>query len=189
MLKRLVLAVCLPFLLAPAAEAANHGWYWGIEAGFDHPHDFSYVNSSSTTTETMKTGGAAMATLGTYVGSELRLEGELGYHIDDFKYWGNWNEISLIGNLIYDIPLASDLVASIGGGLGADLILTHNQSDVGFAYQILAGFAWSISTRTAVTLQYRYTSVSGPTFESGSGPMEYDNLDHQSLTIGLRFTS
>ena len=75
--KHVGLAVGLLVASVAAAEAANHGWYWGLEAGLDHPNDFSYVDTwvHSTYTNQMNNGAAVMGTLGGYLGSQLRVEG------------------------------------------------------------------------------------------------------------------
>src|SRR5262245_50227059 len=46
-LKRLLAAACAALVFAPAANAANHGWYWGIAAGVDRLSADSVFSSSS----------------------------------------------------------------------------------------------------------------------------------------------
>lgn len=188
-LKRLLAAACLSLCFAvPSAHAANHGWYWGIEAGYDHPSDFTYEDTwvHATYTDPMNDSYAVLATLGGYLGPQLRVEAELGWRLDDFTYWrGDWSQFSLLGNVLYDMPMGSDLTASVGGGIGLDLIPTAGEAHFGFAYQLIAGLAWSLTPQTAITLEYRYMTASGPSLDTALS--DYNDLKHQTLSLGLRF--
>jgi opacity protein-like surface antigen len=174
--KRLLVATCVAFVFAPAAQAANHGWYWGIEAGIDRMSADSIYGSLRSFQGSL----AALATIGNYVAPQWRVEGELGYRNDSASYGSGWDEFSLMANVLYDIPIAQSFTGTIGAGVGGDMV---SDGGVQFAYQLIAGAAWSFSEHTDLTLQYRYLSASGP--ETGSFP--YSDLDHQTLTLGLRF--
>jgi len=134
--KRLVLGVCLSFLFAPAASAANHGWYWGIEAGIDRLSATSVWGGSTT----LKDSLVVLATVGDYVAPQWRVEGELGYHQDSTSYGGGVDEFSLMANVLYDIPIAQSITGTIGAGVGGDLV---SDGGVQFAYQLITGAAWS----------------------------------------------
>ena len=189
--KRLLAGLGLALLAVPSAQAANHGWYWGIEAGIDRPGSISEHEHGILHAQVydFDLGPAAVVTLGGYLGPQLRIEAELGYRADLFSgYRDGWSDGSLMANVVYEMPFGENMTASIGGGIGAGVVANSSQSDVGLAYQFLAGLAWAIAPHTDLTLQLRYTTVSGPTFDSGGvGPLDYSDLHHQSAMIGLRF--
>lgn len=174
--KHLAPIVCLALFLAPAAQAANHGWYWGIAAGVDRLSADSLISSTSRFDDSF----VVLATVGAGFGTPWRIEGELGYRSDSPSYGGSWDEFSLLANILYDIPLADRFTVTLGAGAGGDRV---SSGGVKFAYQLIAGAAWSFSEHTDLTLQYRRFSAGGP--ETGTVP--YGDFNHQSVTVGLRF--
>jgi outer membrane protein OmpA-like peptidoglycan-associated protein len=193
----------------------NTGWYLGVEGGMNRTNDTSasFVTDaptpdSSQVDMSFHDGWVGFGTAGYAFPGNWRAEAELGYRHNKissinpasvngpFSNRGELNTASLMGNLIYDIPITSRFKASLGAGAGAvhrdfnDKFLVKDH-DMKFAYQGLAGLSYAISPGTDITMNYRYLRSAGGNFHQQNGPYRdaylTDNIDDQALTIGLRF--
>lgn len=205
----------LPFI--PTASANNNtGWYIGVEGGGNRINDTSADFSTTPPAPpfsgpvdlTFHDGWAALGTAGYAFPGNWRLEAEAGYRHNKLhavtqsdtgitqSSHGDLNTISLMGNLIYDIPITSRFTASIGAGAGGvrrdfnDKFLVRDH-DMKFAYQGIAGLNYAISDGTELTLNYRYLRAAGASFHQQNGVYEdayrTDDIDNQAITVGLRF--
>ena len=184
----------------------------------DEPH-FSY---SEPVQMNFDTGWAALGTVGYAFDNNWRIEGEIGYRKNDVdaifggkqvleftqelvldgpyeptRINGELTEISLMANVLYDIPLADKLSLNVGVGAGADYSkfkdgLSVNDGDWSFAYQAIAGLSYALSDRLDLTLTYRYLHVNQPTYSdaapySGTDTYAFDDLEKHTVTVGLRY--
>jgi outer membrane protein OmpA-like peptidoglycan-associated protein len=192
------------------------GWYLGVEGGVNRTNDTgaNFVTDaevapfSSPVDMSFHDGWVGFGTAGYAFPGNWRMEAELGYRhnkissitpafVDGpFSSRGQINTASLMGNLIYDIPITQRFKASLGAGAGVvhrdfnDKFLVKDH-DMKFAYQGIAGLSYAISPGTDITMNYRYLRSAGGNFheQNGSTRDAYltDNIDDQAITIGLRF--
>jgi len=215
-----MLATAAAVALTGSAGAANfHGWYLGVEAGASWVDDASMVSEFGPFGAPVfvgdaevhyDTGWAVFGTVG-YDFGRWRIEGEVGYRDNDISSatypafggallgWANpsMNELSLMANVHYDIPLSSRLQLSLGAGAGADHARfetgggSFTDDDWNFAYQGIVGFSYAIGSGTDLTLNYRYLRVTDAEFseERGFGDVlnRYDDISKHTVTLGLRF--
>jgi OOP family OmpA-OmpF porin len=198
--------------LAGSAHAAQlPGWYVGIEGGANWIQDVNVtgVSVSGSTfpgSASFDTGWAVLATVGYAFHNHFRLEGEAGYRHNKLDAHGTtsgspttghgeMNELSLMANVLYDIPLGSRMTFTLGAGAGGDRANLKTDSGLddsqwAFAYQGIAGLAYDLSAHTQLTLNYRYFRVSSPTFDAplGLGQIEFDDLQKHTVTLGLRYS-
>jgi OmpA-OmpF porin, OOP family len=163
------------------------------------------------------TGWATFATVG-YDFGDWRLEAEAGLRHNQFDLSGNTfptsdegpfffplsasgelKELTLMANVVYDIPLSEDLELSIGVGAGADRATLEvdpfsfnpggKDEDWNFAYQGIASFNYKMSSRLDLTLNYRYLQVDDPNLKTPGfdGIAIDDDLQKQTVTVGLRY--
>ena len=156
------------------------------------------------------TGYGVNAALGYRFRNNLRLEAEFSYGsnkirelslltIATLKATGTITTLSGLLNLYYDIPTNSRFEPYIGAGIGASRLAFENLgfifpgtniSSGGFTdsttvlvYQLRAGVAYNIDSKTAITLGYRYFNV---TSQSVSG-LEFDGIGFHNIELGLRY--
>ncbi|MFM9862302.1 MAG: outer membrane beta-barrel protein, partial [Micropepsaceae bacterium] len=114
-----------------AAEPAN-GWYMGLEGGGNWVAENDTTFSTSLPTSgpariEFDTGWTGLATAGYAFRGNWRLEAEAGYRHNDIdtingianSAGGELNTTSLMGNVLYDIPLTERMTVSLGAGAGA----------------------------------------------------------------------
>src|SRR5690348_11822515 len=142
--KTILLGAVAAVALTGTANAGQlPGWYVGIEGGANWIDD---VNAKGVTAShsiigsgdiSFDTGWAVLATVGYSFHNHFRLEGEVGYRHNKISggpaisgsgpspshsgtATGEMNELSLMANVLYDIPLGSRATFSIGAGAGGD---------------------------------------------------------------------
>lgn len=201
--KTLLLGAAASLALAGAANAKG-GWYVGIEGG---PSWLSDTNALITVITPLSTtaaagtidadaGWALVGTVGHVFFDSLRVEGEVGYR--DNKTTADYfdvSEVSLMVNVLYDIPVAP-LALTIGAGAGYDEVTLElggvlDDTEGNFAYQGIVGASWTVAENWDLTLTYRCLTVGGPTFTAAGGgnmiTVELDDLTKHTLTVGARF--
>jgi outer membrane protein OmpA-like peptidoglycan-associated protein len=205
---------------ASQSEAHNQGWYIGLEGGANWVTDndglFGLNSGPPVFFESISfdTGWAVLATVGYGFDSNWRIELEAGYRENDldtltlpaFAFLGPFNggdvnEITLMANVLYDIPLTERLDLTLGLGAGADraefqtpAFWGGNDDDWNFAFQAIAGLSYAVTDRLDITLTYRYLNVSEPDFNVPGGPIsavaehwQFEDLEKHTVTIGLRY--
>ena len=138
----------------------------------------------------------------------LRLELQLGYRksdLDELKIdgvgvtdaGGDLRTLNSMVNLYYDFDLArlsgnpggaSRLVPYLGAGIGVaghstDINWSSSSSDTVFAYQGIAGFAYSLAPDWRLTLSYIYLRTEDPDFAH----FETEYRSHNAM-LGVRYS-
>ena len=184
-----LLAGTAAIALTTAADAATFkGWYIGLEGGAnwisDADADYElFINANpvpaqaDTSEASFDTGWAVFGTVGYAFQSGWRVEGEVGYRSNDVEArWAvsdsarvlnaDFDEFSLMANVLYDIPLGQRWRLSLGAGAGADHIEFDGQTkllaspnadpisgdDWRFAAQGIAGLSYALSPRLEMSL-------------------------------------
>jgi outer membrane protein OmpA-like peptidoglycan-associated protein len=150
------------------------------------------------------TGWTGIGTIGYALPGNWRLEAEAGYRHNDIdtingianSAGGGLSTTSLMGNVLYDIPLTDRMVVSLGAGAGAvhtqfDDGVIDQDEDTAFAYQGIAGVSYAISPRTDLTMNYRYLRSDALEFQGRHlGHTDFydtDDVQNHTVTVGLRF--
>ena len=208
------LALCA----APAQAAHFNGWYVGLEGGANWTDDWNHqqnttflgvVTDTDPATASYDTGWAGIATVG-YAFHNWRVELEGGYRhnsLDSLVQFdpgptiesnnGHLNTWSIMGNVLYDIPLTERFSLTLGAGAGgarSDIKYESGpgfkDSDWNFAYQGIAGVNYAIGQRTELYLDYRYFRVVDPDFNFNNSTPHFvngDDIVNHTVTVGLRF--
>jgi outer membrane protein OmpA-like peptidoglycan-associated protein len=208
-------AILSLYLAAPAAAA--EGWYVSLDGGIATVADWEHTRTKWTwcgpevkqAIAAFESGWAVFGAAG-YAMSNWRLELEGGYRQNDIesyvKLWrerrweltdsGELSEISLMVNILYDVPLFERLSLAIGLGAGADHTSFEldtpwapvDESDWHFAYQGLAGLNYALSEMTVVFVAYRFSNVRDISFDPT--PLVHlagEDFQKQAATAGVRF--
>jgi OmpA-OmpF porin, OOP family len=212
-IRTIVLAGVAALVLAGPVRASDAtGWYLGVAGGWDQLNniDFRTTTGGVTTDDRAKTDGSYLLTLtsGYRFQNRLRLELEAGYSPHDFRsedfggtvYGGHARVGSGLVNLVYDIPLSNRFDFSIGGGAGignANIdehdgpVALADGSRMGFMWQGLAGFSYSLTPRVDLTLDWRYRSLMErkdyPTSFAPGTTVNVASPNDQAVMIGLRW--
>lgn len=208
-MKKVLLAAAATLAHATSADAA--GWYFAADVGASWAQDNSYVFGEAFTVPVTfitgphpanhDTGWSISGSVGWASAGGWRFEGEVGYRTNElslphFTRSGDVGQFTVMANVLYDIPVASSLSLSLGGGLGAGIVtISHNvleEDQSMFAWQLIGGLNWSVSADTELTLTYRYLDAGAPDITGPHGVHfdreKYSDLSDHSLSVGLRFS-
>ena len=196
-------------LAAPANAGHFKGWYIGLEGGGNWVSDNDAIFSTTPPPGSgparidFDTGWAGIATAGYGFDSNWRIEAELGYRHNDVnvsgvvnRTGGELDSATLMGNVLYDIPVTERLTLSVGAGAGVmrarfDDGVMHRDDDTKFAYQGLAEVSYALNRRLDLTLNYRYLRTDDAEFHgrhlTQTDSYDTDNLQNQTVTVGLRY--
>ncbi|KUO54697.1 MAG: hypothetical protein APF82_08720 [Sphingomonadales bacterium BRH_c42] len=163
----------------------------------------------------MNTGGGAQVAIGRRIGN-ARVEVEGGYADNKSKHYtaivpptgdiaseGGHKAWRAMANTYYDFG-SGDFRPYVGGGIGyANIkarffaarapfpnetpILIINDHKDEFAYQAMAGAAYQLSSRVALTAQYRWMSAGKVHFRDLSGFEHIREHKGSNIDIGIRF--
>lgn len=199
---------------AQQSEARNQGWYIGLEGGANWVDDNNgFVGFSSfapTTPDTFQfdTGWTVLATVGYAFDNNWSIELEGGYRHNDIDRFstiggyttvsGDLGQISIMANVLYDVPLTErlDLTLGVGAGavrseLDAPIPGAGDDDDWSFAYQGVAGLSYAVTDRLDLTLTYRYLHVNEPTFAvphvGHVDTFAFDDIENHTVSVGLRY--
>ncbi|MCE9522401.1 MAG: porin family protein [Alphaproteobacteria bacterium] len=186
-MRRMILGAVVGMLgLSMSADAGDRTWYVAIEAGVE-----SDGGQGSFWPNEYNSGLALLATVGTRISNQVRLEGELGYRSNDVDSYSSSidvNQYSLMANAVYEIPVSKELSFDIGMGLGLDHIELDSAffsvSDTELAGQLKFGLSLAVSDATDLTLNYRYLRSFGGDFYLAGGD---SGVRDSTWTVGLRF--
>ncbi|HYD29682.1 MAG TPA: outer membrane beta-barrel protein, partial [Azospirillaceae bacterium] len=205
-LHRTLLGAALVLSL-PTAALAGEGFYLGAGAGVNLLRDADINGAGLGILDPdleFETGFAGALSAGYKFGFGLRPELELSYRrnrMDDVSgaqtlVDGDSRSLSLLANLVYDINTGTAFTPYIGAGAGFsrvwyDNLLTSagnsvDDSDTVFAYQGIAGVAYSVMPNLDLTLDYRYFATKDPDFTSNLGGFDSEYKNHTVLA-GLRY--
>jgi outer membrane protein OmpA-like peptidoglycan-associated protein len=201
-------------LLAASAGAAQagtmHGWYISVAAGGNWVEDgkFQYESFGVPTTPAQaswETGYAVSAAIGYDFSPHWRAELEVTYrrnHTDTWcaangncstNAWRMW-ELSEMVNVYYDIPLNSRWQASIGAGVGGNLVnirpgTAPANDDYVFAGQLIGQLAYQLSDRWQLYADYHFMMMSDPNISdpfNAGGAIDMEKTEHTAM-LGIRF--
>ena len=203
-------------LIAVQESSAHHqGWYIGLEGGANWVDEnegfFGPASAPAFLPDSFEfdTGWAVLATVGYGFDSNWRIELEGGYRKNDVDLFstfigftsnrGDLNEITLMANVLYDVPLTERLDLTFGLGAGVDRAELQSPRpgggddvDWNFAYQGIAGLSYAVTSRLDLTLQYRYLHVDEANFNTPRGPVivdhfAFEDTEKHTVTVGLRY--
>ena len=211
-LKHLLLGSVAVLVTAGSANAAT-GWYMSLGAGANWIEKGDYRSYSSGVqtsagTLTYDRGYIITGSVGYDFGDHWRTEFEVAYRDNNIKSWrsdggeGNttsaqvW-ELSQMVNVLYDVPLGGNWQASVGAGVGGNLVVVKNwesssptqQDDYVLAGQLIAEGSYRFSDRWQAYAGYHYMFMDDPNMPYNSDPadsFEISKTEH-SLLVGLRF--
>ena len=173
----------------------NLGAVWLIDS------DISQSDGTKGTAE-YDTGFGITGALG-YDFGKFRVEGEVGYRKNDYDKVGasgqpkvntggdvtGWD---LMVNGYFDIETETPFTPYVGGGIGGAFLDTsavnaggitiRSDNDSVFAYQAIAGVAYTFAEVWMAQLEYRFFGTTDPTY----GGTESEYMSH-NLFIGIRF--
>ncbi|HEY8950131.1 MAG TPA: porin family protein, partial [Rhizomicrobium sp.] len=191
-------------LSAPAVASDATGWYLGLGVGWDHMGTFEQTFTGGPLPARFKTNTDDSAIIAGTVGyrfaNHIRVEDEVSWNRHDVKspFDGRVSLLTDMLNVVWDIPLTDRWDLSLGAGAGvgrlnADTSIAPftylNGKHLGFMYQLIGGFAYSVSDNVDLTLDYRYRSVSVDK-NYGTSFVLYDararDTNEQVAMIGLR---
>lgn len=209
-LKKLLVASVAATALAVGASAAyaeslpswgpeRHGWYFGLEAGWNAVGDTSMPAAGFFDLQFENYRGFFL-TLGHSFEGNWRLELEGGYRENDLEKVnflpasaGNLREYSVFLNARKDIPISKRWLIDIGAGAGFDNVrfkdtVAHKDGDTVIAGQAIAGLTYRLSDHWDISATYRYlltlqdADLALPTHAPDSM-----GLHKHTVTLGLRY--
>jgi len=175
--------VALP-VLAQAQSLQPGGFYIGAEGGINW-----LLNTSSTATVAVGGFGSASGTVNInpnigwtaggmigydFIGPRIELEGQYRDNTGTLTVPGiggngvgfDFNQTSVMANLLYDFMPGSTIVPYIGAGLGVAFQnlsgLNSSSSSTQFAYQGIVGLGWNATSSIRVNLEGRYFGTTNP---------------------------
>ena len=211
-LRHLLLGSVAALAAAGSANAAT-GWYMSLGAGANWIPKGDYRSFSSGVengngTFSYNDGYVVSGAIGFDFGEHWRTEFEVAYRdndVDSYACGGEcggttsaqvW-ELSQMVNVLYDVPLGGNWEASVGAGVGGNLVVLKDwedssgtqQDDYVLAGQLIAQAAYRFADRWQVYADYHYMFMDDPNLAYVGTPedsIELSKTDH-SLQIGLRF--
>ncbi len=205
MSKSLLLGATAALALAGTAHA--RGWYVGLEAGASWVGDTPAIYRENPppfltlTDGKFDTGWTLLATVG-YAMQNWRIEGEIAWRSNDKDRFiiggpstGDLDELTVMYNMTYELPLAQGLGLALGGGAGLDYAMLDipgiDDTDLNFAVQGIVQLNYALSPSTELTLGYRYLRVLDPEFEDTTAGVTatatFDDFSKHTLTLGVRY--
>jgi opacity protein-like surface antigen len=155
----------------------------------------SDVSADDTLTAVETDPGAALSVAAGYRFDHVRVEAELGYQkncVDDTsgrrELTGDIKAYSLLVNGYYDFIKGKKIVPFLTAGIGvakvdADVNNFAHVDDTDFAYQIGAGFYYTITDNWHIELKYRYFD----TFTDLGGANTNPEFTTNNVLVGLRY--
>lgn len=198
--------VCMGALVfgSTLAAANDKGLYIGGAGGLNFLTEDSDLNSAEAEYEDFD--WAVSGVLGYALGNGLRFETEVGYRPNDVDNItgvaggsGDVDVLNWMFNALYDLDYWNLPVKPyVGGGIGIANVdfdgvtpvagSTINDSDIGFAFQGIAGVSLDLTENLAATLDYRHLRVPNVSFRTNGGTSVDSDYATNQIMIGLRYT-
>jgi OmpA-OmpF porin, OOP family len=181
----------------PSAGPDRHGWYFGLEAGWNAVSDTSLPASGYVDLQ-FENGRAGFLTMGYEFDGMWRLELEGGYRQNDLEKYnfiaapgGRMKEYSAFLNAIKDIPLSKRWLFDLGAGVGFDNVRVKDpfgfkDGDTTLAAQGIAGLTYRLSNHWDISATYRYLWADDASLSLG-GPKDTMDITKHTVTLGLRY--
>ena len=187
------------------------GWYMSLGAGANWivDGDYQWFNSGDATDYgefSYENGYIVAGAVGYDFGRNWRVEFEVAYRDNDVDQtctskgscYGTsaqvW-ELSQMVNVLYDFPLGGNWEATVGAGVGGNLIVLEEWDsaveldDYVLAGQLIAQIGYRFADRWQAFADYRYMIMddfSSPYFSNPTYAFEFEKAEH-SVMVGLRF--
>lgn len=133
------------------------------------------------------TGIRSGAAVGAYVAAPIRLEGEFSVGYNQLDIAGRnvdlWTP-AIMGNVILELDNKTAFTPYAGFGVGLGFPTFGGNTDVSFAYQLLAGIGVDLSESMTVTVGYRYFGLTDGEFKRSEFR---DGFDSHVAEVGVRF--
>lgn len=186
------------------AAANDKGLYIGGAGGLNFLTEDSDLNAAEAEYEDFN--WAVSGALGYALGNGLRFETEVGYRPNDIDNItgvaggsGDVDVLNWMFNALYDLDYWNLPVKPyVGGGIGIAHVdfdgvtpvagSTINDSDIGFAFQGIAGVSLDLTENLAATLDYRHLRVPSVSFRTNGGTNVDSDYATNQIMIGLRYT-
>ena len=202
-----LIVVCAAALALLFSNPVYANWYGSIQAGANWLDDADTTISAGPAALSgdveFDSGYTLSGAIGYAYPSGLRLEGELSYRNNDLDQSegvgldGDVTATAVLANLWYDFKTGGKWKPYIGGGLGfaqvnldldgvEGISIGFDDNDWVFAYQLGAGVAFPISSKTMLSVDYRYFATSDPEFKDLGVKIDSEIRSH-ALMLGLRF--
>jgi outer membrane protein OmpA-like peptidoglycan-associated protein len=196
------------FQAAPAgaqmAGKGAQGFYLMGAIGPNFGRDSDLESSTFELEAELDTGWTLSGGFGYAYGNGFRTELELGLRDNDVSNvsgaaaTGDIRSQSLMGNLYYDFDTRSKWTPYVGAGIGLTRIKANgvtpvsgtsiDDKDLTYGAQAMAGVAYAVTDRLALTLGYRYFMAPDIEWQNSAGAdVDADYSTHEIL-VGLRFT-
>jgi outer membrane protein OmpA-like peptidoglycan-associated protein len=183
----------------PSAGPERHGWYFGLEAGWNAVSDTSMPAAGFFDLQ-FENGRAGFLTLGHAFEGNWRLELEGSYRDNDLEKVnffpataGKIKEYGAFLNVRKDIPLSNRWLLDFGAGVGFDNVrfkdtAAHKDGDTIIAGQAIAGLTYRLSNHWDISATYRYLQD----FQDADLALPFHSADtmditKHSVTLGLRY--
>lgn len=209
--KHLLLGTVVAIAASGTAQA-NQGWYMSLGAGVNWVEDANvgwgtFSSVSDLYDYEFDTGYAVVSSLGYDFDNHWRAEFEVAYRHNEIGNFCDTNspfcfespatlwELSQMVNVLYDFDLGGNWSASVGAGIGGNLVVNYNSFNRGVDYddyvltgQLIGELGYQFADRWKGFASYRYTIMDDPDFDGGPEfrPITMDKTEH-TLMLGIRF--
>jgi len=196
-------ALAVTTLAASGAAAQDTGWYGALDVGYHWSDDTNFETGLGPVNLDGDDDWTAFARLGYRLSPHWRVELEGGWRPGALPEptstpVGEYEVMSLMGNVIVDFIPDGDLHPFIGlgaglarGNLGATsgVTVVVDDDDSTWAWQAIAGATAKASDRVQVDLTYRYFQTGDFDFTNigSAGPLS-GSYNDQSVTVGIRYS-
>ncbi len=205
------LALILFTLLLATTLTATHSLaapYLSINGGtvLTSDSDLSVQGHDSSGEYEYDLGYVMAIACGNSYASGLRAELEIPYRFNDIdkytmegsnpeEFDREISSLSLMANIYYDFSFDSAFKPFVGAGIGYSKLEIEGRhdhhNDYVFAYQVMAGCGYAITSKWIIDLQYRFFATEDPEFEINDPDLGNINIDaeysSQNLMLGLRY--
>jgi len=208
-MKRFITSLVLGVLVLACAPTAfaevTHRYISGHLGAGIHPDATTTTPGFACSTPCdleVDTGAVIGAAIGVGLANHFRFEGELAWHdssIDDPQFFFpgeslNISVLSIMANGYYDFDLNAPFKPYVGAGVDFGFIRAEHEffgfvdedTDIGFAYQLMTGVAFDLSPRSAITLGYRYFDTTDLDVATFGFNFQTEFTSHEFL-VGVRF--
>jgi opacity protein-like surface antigen len=199
------------FAVAPRAQAATlpDGPYAAVAGGWSVISDHKLLVNDVPAEAKFRDGWGFTATGGYKWQNGFSTELEMSYrhnairdiNADATPWTGNNRDISVMGDLVFDVPIRSRFTPYVGVGLGAAFVDWSGFHQLGdpapvyggttarLAWQGFAGVAYSLERQWQLTLDFHYKGANRLTYASavpGNAVTNY-NLRDNTILVGVRY--
>jgi outer membrane protein OmpA-like peptidoglycan-associated protein len=156
---------------------AAGGVNWLLNNSFNTTLNFGGTTTSGTTNMNANTGWVAGGMIGyDFVGPRVELEGMYRDNTGTLNVNGlngtagfDFNQVSVMANVLYDFNAGGVIVPYIGAGAGVAFInagaLGGSNNSTQFAYQGIIGVGYNIDSTFRINLEGRYYGTTSPNFQ------------------------